>query len=119
MAVNKVIIKKSAFKQQGIPLITRLINSFDNDSPGFSARKLSAFTGVVVAIIATFEFVDNTTITTVLGIWLIFSLMCLGIITADQLLRYLKGSKEEAFEELKDKPEEVKDKPEIEKDPVI
>lgn len=110
--------KKTMSKQLELSLMTRLINSFDNESPGFSARKLSAFIGVVVAIIATFEFVDNTTITYALGIWLTFALMCLGIITADQLLRYLKGGKEEeVVEETKNEEktsdEDPKENPKI------
>lgn len=111
-------------RQQGLSLTTRLINSFDNESPGFSARKLSAFIGVVVAIIATFEFVDNTTITYALAIWLTFALMCLGIITADQLLRYLKGGKEEeaveeVIEETKDDKKDDKAASETAEDPKI
>lgn len=66
----------------------KLISSFDNTSNGFSARKLSAFVGVFVSIIATFKFVNNQTIIEALMVWLCFALLCLGIITAEQVIRF-------------------------------
>jgi uncharacterized membrane protein HdeD (DUF308 family) len=80
------------------PLIAKLIASFDNSSDGFSARKLSAFTGVLVSVIATFRFVEPDTIIEALSVWLIFSLLCMGIITAEQIIRFYrlkKGQEEE------------------------
>lgn len=71
-------------------LIGKIFASFDNTPDGFSARKLSAFTGVVVAIVATFMFVDEKVIISALGEWLIFAMMCLGIVTAEQILKFYK-----------------------------
>lgn len=70
--------------------IKKLEASFDNTPDGFSARKLSAFAGVVVAIVATFMFVDEKVIISALGEWLIFAMMCLGIVTAEQILKFYK-----------------------------
>lgn len=70
--------------------IKKLEASFDNTPEGFSARKLSAFAGVVVAIVATFMFVDEKVIISALGEWLIFAMMCLGIVTAEQILKFYK-----------------------------
>lgn len=68
----------------------KLVASFDNSSDGFSARKLSAFTAVVVALVATFRFVDSSVIINVLIVWLTFALLCMGIITAEQVLKFYK-----------------------------
>lgn len=77
------------FSKLGI--IHKLIASFDNTTDGFSARKLSAFAGVIVSIIATFRFVDDKTIIEALMVWLVFALLCLGIVTAEQVLKFYKG----------------------------
>ena len=69
-------------------LMQKIIASFDNSKDGFSARKLSAFAGVTVSIIATFRFVDTATIIEALMVWLCFALLCLGIITAEQVIRF-------------------------------
>jgi len=73
-------------------ILDKLVASFDNSAIGFSARKLSAFISVTVAIVATFVYVDEKVITNTLIIWLTFALLCLGIITAEQVLRYFKDS---------------------------
>jgi hypothetical protein len=73
-----------------LSLWEKLIGSFDNTTDGFSARKLSAFIAVVVAIVATFRFADEKVIIHTLIVWLVFALMCLGIITAEQILKFYK-----------------------------
>lgn len=93
--------------------IKKIEASFDNTPDGFSARKLSAFAGVIVAIIATFRFVDEKVIISALGVWLIFAMMCLGIVTAEQLLKFYKKGGDETptsppVEENKDINIEVK-----------
>jgi hypothetical protein len=70
--------------------IKKLEASFDNTPDGFSARKLSAFVGVIVAIIATFKYVDEKVIISALMVWLVFAMMCLGIVTAEQILKFYK-----------------------------
>lgn len=80
-------------------LMKKIIASFDNSTDGFSARKLSAFAGVIVSIIATFRFVDVNTIIEALMVWLVFALLCLGIITAEQLLKFYKGKRGESVDE--------------------
>jgi hypothetical protein len=74
-------------------LMRKIIASFDNSTDGFSARKLSAFAGVIVSVIATFRFVDAATIVEALMVWLVFALLCLGIITAEQLLKFYSRGK--------------------------
>lgn len=71
--------------------IDDIYNSFHNKPEGFSARKLSAFAGVVVAIIATFRFCDEKVLINVITVWLIFALLCLGIITLQQVIDFKAG----------------------------
>lgn len=95
--------------KKDLTIFQKLIHSFDNGPGGFSARKLSAFVGVVVAVYATYEFVDTSTVISALMVWLTFSLLCLGIITAEQILRF-KGQPEQKNEEQtnNDKSEDPK-----------
>lgn len=81
-------------------LMEKILASFDNSNDGFSARKLSAFVGVTVSIVATFRFVDTTTIIEALMVWLCFALLCLGIITAEQVIRLRnKGNNDPVIED--------------------
>lgn len=75
-----------------IGFFKKLELSLDNTPEGFSMRKLQAVAGLVVAISATFRFVDDRVIIWALGIWLTFVLMCLGIVTAEQILKFYKKS---------------------------
>lgn len=87
--------------KKDISIFTKLIRSFDNAPGGFSARKLSAFIAVMMAIYGTVHYVDGTTVINAIMVWLTFALLCLGIITAEQVLRF-KGQAE---------PEKPKDEP--------
>jgi hypothetical protein len=81
---------------KNLSLWDKLIASFDNTPDGFSARKLSAFTAIVVALIATFRFADQAVIVNTLMVWLAFALLCMGIITAEQILKFYKKDGENA-----------------------
>jgi len=86
-------------KQKGMfmKLFEKLIWSFDNSSSGFSARKLSAFAAIGIAAYVTIyncvvlaSKIDESTMY-IIGIWLVFALLCLGIVTAEQILRFKEG----------------------------
>jgi len=98
-----------------LQLLHKLVASFDNSADGFSARKLSAFIGVSVSVIATFRFVDDKTVIEALMVWLVFALLCLGIITAEQLLKFYNKDKKDApaapVEEKKDETPPPADPP--------
>lgn len=96
------------FSKLGI--LHKLIASFDNTTDGFSARKLSAFAGVVVSIIATFRFVDDKTIIEALMVWLVFALLCLGIVTAEQVLKFYKGGENSKVDEVVSQEKQVEEK---------
>jgi hypothetical protein len=77
--------------EKKLSLWDKLIGSFDNTSDSFSARKLSAFTAIVVSIVATFKYADQQVIIHTLMVWLVFALLCLGIVTVEQILKFYKG----------------------------
>lgn len=69
----------------------KLIKSFDNSKDGFSGRKLSAFAGVFVASIITFKYIEPQYLIEALMVWLCFSLLCLGIVTIEQIVKLKNG----------------------------
>lgn len=74
-----------------IRFINNLIDSFNNKPGGFSARKLSAFAGVMTSIAVTVLHSDSGNVTTLLLIWLSFSLLCMGLVTVAQLSQLRTG----------------------------
>lgn len=72
-------------------IINNLINSFTTDKSGFSARKLSAFAAVIVAIYITVKLVPIAAQIDALYAWLFFALICLGIVTIEQIINLKNG----------------------------
>lgn len=78
-------------------IIEKIIWSFDNTSSGFSSRKLSAFfANMIAAAVTVYNCIYNNgtipdAVMYIVGIWLVYSLLCLGIITAEQVLRFKEG----------------------------
>jgi hypothetical protein len=68
-----------------------LLDSFHNSPGGFSARKLSAFAGVAVCVYVTVHFCNDKILPEVLMVWLLFSLLCMGIITFQQVMDFKSG----------------------------
>lgn len=77
-----------------------LWDSFKNNKDGASGRKLSAFWAIVV--VATYISYKYTTPQNVLEMvitWLVFALVCLGLVTIPELLKHLaelKNGKKES-----------------------
>ena len=81
--------------------LTDIWNSFKHNKEGASGRKLSAFWAIVV--VSTYISYKYTTTANVIEMtitWLVFALVCLGLVTIPELLKYLaelkngKGSSE-------------------------
>jgi hypothetical protein len=67
--------------------IKKLFGSFDVVTKNsFSARKMSAFVGVVTGLYITFFNVKADNAISFLHAWQAFSLLCLGVITIQQLV---------------------------------
>lgn len=81
---------------------------FDNHSVGASMRKILAFiTGVVFAGYLHYNYVTPENSFDFLVADLACALLCLGIITMEQIIKFKQGSKEEAAKEEEVKPEEA------------
>ncbi len=74
-------------------ILNNLINSFTTDKSGFSARKLSAFVGVITAIYVTVKLIPVAAQIDALYAWLLFALLCLGIVTIENVINLKNGSK--------------------------
>lgn len=68
-------------------IIAKLLNSFDTEKGGYSGRKLSAFVSIIIAAYFGFRFGDEKSIVELTIIWLSFALLCLGIVTIEQIIK--------------------------------
>lgn len=74
----------------------KILQSFENNKLGYSGRKASAFWAiVVVATIISFKHTDISTVFEIVCAWLIFACMCLGLVTAQNVIEFKKGVKDE------------------------
>ncbi|HTJ52637.1 MAG TPA: hypothetical protein VL443_24445 [Cyclobacteriaceae bacterium] len=71
--------------------VDNLVNALHNKPEGFSARKLASFTGVCVSVFITIKYTDDKVLVSVLTVWLLFALLCLGIITFQQIMDFKSG----------------------------
>jgi len=76
-------------------LFNEIVLSFKNSKEGFSGRKLSAFTGVMMAIAVTLFYLEKKDMLSALYAWLLFALICLGIVTIGNLIELKNGKKDE------------------------
>ena len=74
--------------------IKKLVNSLDNKNDGFSGRKLSALAGILTAIYITIHELPKEAQLHALYAWLLFSLLCLGIVTVQQVIEFRNGQKQ-------------------------
>ncbi len=76
-------------------LFSKVMLSFENSKEGFSGRKLSAFTGVIMAVAVTLFYLAEKDMLSALYAWLLFALICLGIVTIGNLIELKNGKKDE------------------------
>jgi len=73
--------------------INNIVRSLDNKQDnGYSARKLSAFAGVMVAIYTTLKLLPSEYLIEAIYAWLVFALLCLGIVTIEQVIKLKNGN---------------------------
>jgi hypothetical protein len=70
--------------------------SFFTDDEGASARKLSAFAGVVISYYITIVLLPKEFQLDALHSWLVFALLCLGIVTIEQIVKLFNGNKNDS-----------------------
>lgn len=77
-------------------IITNVKDSFHNNPTGFSARKLSAFASFSIAAYVAVQNSTPEDAVMLAGVFLLYSLLCLGIVTAEQIVRFREGNKSES-----------------------
>jgi hypothetical protein len=75
-------------------IISNLVKSFSTEDGGFSARKLSAFAAVVTSVYITVKLLPKEVQIYALCAWLLFALLCLGLVTGSQLVMLKNGNSE-------------------------
>ena len=65
----------------------KLTHSLDNTKDGFSGRKLTALWSIMVATAVTYQLPPDVRLHALYA-WQILALLCLGIITAEQVLKF-------------------------------
>ncbi len=76
-------------------IFTNLINSLNNGKTGFSGRKLSALFIMVLVGYCHVKYVTEKEVTTVIMYDLIFILLALSIVTAEQVIKFKSDSKKD------------------------
>ena len=72
-------------------MIKNLIDSLKNNGAGFSGRKLSALVGVITGVYLTIFKIPLENQLDALMVWLGFSLLCLGIVTVQNIIDFKNG----------------------------
>ena len=78
-------------------MFKKLFASFDNNTLGYSARKLTAFASLCVAAGVTYTLPADAKLHALYA-WLLLVLLCLGIVTIEQIIR-LKASQSQTIKE--------------------
>jgi hypothetical protein len=73
-------------------LINKLFASLDNHTLGFSGRKLTALYSVIIAAWVTYKLPSDVLISALYA-WQILALLCLGIVTFEQIVKLKNGEK--------------------------
>lgn len=74
-------------------IIQKLESTFDTTTKGYSSRKLSAFWAIVVmGGVLTWKYGDKDNAVEMLTAWLVFGLLCLGIITVQNIINLKNGT---------------------------
>ena len=72
-----------------------LVKSFTTEKGGFAARKLTAFALMVLIAYCHYKYVDNTNVIETIIIDLSGVLLCLGLVTASNIIELKNGSKKD------------------------
>lgn len=72
--------------------ITKLFASLDNHSLGYSGRKLTAMASIIIAAYVTYTLPLDVRLHALYA-WQILALLCLGIVTAEQIIKFKNDDK--------------------------
>jgi hypothetical protein len=76
-------------------IFKKLIASFTNDEKRIFCKKIIFFFGVITAIVLGYHFAKSDNVIGLVTLWLGFVLLCLGIITMQQVINFKNGSNKE------------------------
>ena len=71
---------------------SNIVTSFDNTKEGGSARKFTAFALIVMMVYCHVKYVDKDNVVEVLIIDLCGALLCLGLVTAQNIIELKNGN---------------------------
>ena len=74
-------------------MFKKLFGSLDNTQDGWSARKLTAFASIITAIYVTYTLPLDVRLHALYA-WQALALLCLGIVTFEQILKFKSGGTE-------------------------
>jgi len=81
---------------KGVKFFHGLIDSLTTEQGGYSARKIVAYFGVIMAGILSVKHTNHENADSIITTWLVFVSVCLGIVTASQLIQLKLGSSSSA-----------------------
>lgn len=73
-------------------ILQKIESTFDTHTKGYSARKLTAFAFVVLAVFLAIKFTTPDNLAEVLVIILTFVAFCLGLVTAQNIINLKNGT---------------------------
>lgn len=73
-------------------ILQKIESTFDTHTKGYSARKLTAFVFVVLAVILAIKYTTPDNLSDVLIIVLTFVAFCLGLVTAQNIINLKNGT---------------------------
>jgi hypothetical protein len=76
--------------------ISNLFKSLDNHSLGYSGRKLTALFSVLMGAYITFVKLPLEQQFNALCVWLLLCVLCLGIVTFEQIIKFKNGKDEQS-----------------------
>ena len=74
--------------------ISNLFKSLDNHNLGYSGRKLTALFSVLMGAYITFVKLPLEQQFNALCVWLLLCVLCLGIVTFEQIIKFKNGKDE-------------------------
>lgn len=75
--------------------LTKLLGSLDTTSQGYSGRKLTAVASIIIAAYVTYTLPIDVRLYALYS-WQALALLCLGIVTFEQILKFKSGEKEKS-----------------------
>lgn len=71
--------------------INKILQSLTADKEGYSARKLTALAAIIVAVYITYTLPLEMRLHALYA-WQLLALLCLGIVTVEQIIKFKNGS---------------------------